>query len=162
MSTSSSLDTCIQAKCQTCHATIWVLPMYRQSILADIYEYLIKCTAVPELLNYGRVRSNSVGTSYIIVADNNWYSLVSEKNFCWKILNSQKERGPSNGSFELGVWLEKNLIWYKKPRVGEYPSHQNHFESSRWRMELLGIGGSMGTVPRRESVSDSSMRHREL
>jgi hypothetical protein len=45
--------------------------MYRQSILADIYEYLIKCTAVPELLNYGRVRSNSVGTSYIIVADNN-------------------------------------------------------------------------------------------
>jgi hypothetical protein len=33
---------------------------------------------------------------------------------------------------------------------------------SGWRMELLDIGGSMGTVPRQKSVSDSSMRHREL
>jgi hypothetical protein len=29
-------------------------------------------------------------------------------------------------------------------------------------MELLYIGGSMGTVPRQESVSNSSMGHREL
>jgi hypothetical protein len=29
-------------------------------------------------------------------------------------------------------------------------------------MELLDIGGSMGTVPRQESVPNSSMRHREL
>jgi hypothetical protein len=29
-------------------------------------------------------------------------------------------------------------------------------------MELLDIGGSMGTVPRQESVSNSSMGHREL
>ena len=33
---------------------------------------------------------------------------------------------------------------------------------SRCRIELLDIGGSMGTVPRQESVSNSSMRHREL
>ena len=33
---------------------------------------------------------------------------------------------------------------------------------SGWRIELLDIGGSMGTVPRQESVSNSSMRHREL
>ena len=83
--------------------------MYWQPVLADIYEYLIKCTAVPKLLNYGRVLSNSVGTGYIIVPDNTRYSKVSEKNFCWKNRNSQKGRGPPDGSFELAVWLEKNL-----------------------------------------------------
>ena len=40
--------------------------------------------------------------------------------------------------------------------------HRFHFKSSRWCIELLDIGGFMGTVPRQESVSNSSMRHREL
>jgi hypothetical protein len=35
-----------------------------------------KYTAVPKLLNYGQVLSNSVGTGYIIVPDNTRYSKV--------------------------------------------------------------------------------------
>ena len=72
--------------------------MYWQSVLADIYEYLIKCTAVPKLLNYGRVLSNSVGTGYIIVPDNTrYYLLVSEKNFCWKNRFSRRGADPKMG-----------------------------------------------------------------
>ena len=64
--------------------------------------------------------------------------------------------------FAGAVWLVL-LLWYKKPHAGAYPSHQNHFKSFRWRIEMLDIGSCMGTVPRRqESVSNSSMRHREL
>jgi hypothetical protein len=38
--------------------------------------------------------------------------------------------------------------------------HRFHFKSSRWRMDPLDIGGSMGTLPRQESVPNGSMRHR--
>jgi hypothetical protein len=35
-------------------------------------------------------------------------------------------------------------------------------KSFGWCIELLDIGGFMGTVPRQESVSNASMHHREL
>ena len=40
--------------------------------------------------------------------------------------------------------------------------HRFHFKSCRSRIELLDIGGSMGTVPRQESVSNGSRQYREL
>jgi hypothetical protein len=43
-----------------------------------------------------------------------------------------------------------------------YADRLFYFKSSRWCIGLLDIGGSMGTVPRQESVSNSSMHHREL
>jgi hypothetical protein len=54
------------------------------------------------------------------------------------------------------------LLWYKKPPARSYAYHRFQPIGSRWCMELLDIGGSMGTVPRQESVSNSSMHHREL
>jgi hypothetical protein len=54
------------------------------------------------------------------------------------------------------------LLWYKKPPAKNQADHRFHFIGSRWRIDPLDIGVSMGTVPRQESVPNGSMRHREL
>jgi hypothetical protein len=63
--------------------------------------------------------------------------------------------------------LRENLCLYaaamvKKSPTGSYAYHRFHFIDYRWCIELLDIGGSMGIVPRQESISNSSMHHREL
>jgi hypothetical protein len=72
--------------------------------------------------------------------------------------NTKWERSRWVGAAELGAQIP-----CKKPPAGLYAYHRFHFKSSRWRsVEMLDIGGCMGTVPRQECVSNSSMRHREL
>ena len=53
-------------------------------------------------------------------------------------------------------------LWYIKPPEGNDPYHRFLYIGSRWCMDPLDIGGSMGTVPRQESVPNGSMHHREL
>ena len=53
-------------------------------------------------------------------------------------------------------------LWYKKPPTGNHAYHRFLYIGSRWRIDPLDIEGSMGTVPRQESMPNGSMRHREL
>ena len=55
------------------------------------------------------------------------------------------------------------LLWYKKPAAaGNHAYHTFHFKICRRRIEQLDIDGCTGTVPCQESVSNFSMRYREL
>jgi hypothetical protein len=52
---------------------------------------------------------------------------------------------------------------YKKPPARSHVYHRFYFIGFRWRIDPLDIGGTMGTVPRHESVPNVSMRQdREL
>ena len=67
------------------------------------------------------------------------------------------------GSTALHIKFQASQqLWYKKPPAGLYAYHRFHLIGSRCGMEQLDIGGSMGTVPRQESVPNGSMHHREL